>query len=265
LILDSAYESEWKFLEEFEDHFLSSLASLSNVFVIVSGRGRPYPWKTPEISKGVKSVLEPFSEEQIQEQLKRLGLEAVLSPAEIRLLGAGAPICTVALAQAKDQAEGLRLAANLLFLVVPSHERAKIRPYFEALCVLGGFREEEIPAMLSAYFDDASYEKLSSEEVRRIRDAMIETYLVHWDKGRYMINDPLRSVFCNYLFHVFPEIWQRLHCRAYRYYLAQKRKPELKRFETFLAQKAGYHESELVKTKFRVEKCPPWPKQETTP
>jgi hypothetical protein len=261
-ILDSAFESDWEFLEKTEREFLSKLITLSNTYIVVSGRGRPYPWITPEISSAVKFGLEPFSEEQIQEQMRRLGLSGVLSTAEIRILGAGVPLCTVALAQANDRLEGLTLAADLLFVVVPARERPKIRPYFEALCILDGFREEDIPVIFAAYFEDPSYEQISQVEMRQIRDEMIETHLTRWESGKYVISEPLKTVLRNYLLHTKPEIWKRLHCCAFRYYQILKEKPDFKRFKAFLANKAKNHQSELKKINFRAEECRKWHERE---
>ncbi|MBL1173399.1 MAG: ATP-binding protein, partial [Chloroflexi bacterium] len=76
LILDSAYESDWSLVEQLETHFLGNLLTLGNFFVIVTGRGRPYPWKVPYLIEAIRFGLGKFTVDQIKEQLKKFGLSS---------------------------------------------------------------------------------------------------------------------------------------------------------------------------------------------
>ncbi len=98
LILDSAYESDWSLLEQLETHFLGNLLTLSNFFVIVTGRGRPYPWKIPYLIEAIRFGLGKFSVEQIKEQLRKFDLSNTLSVNEIFEIGQGWPLFTEHLA-----------------------------------------------------------------------------------------------------------------------------------------------------------------------
>lgn len=139
LILDSAYESNWSLLEQLEIHFLGELLTLSNFFIIVTGRGRPYPWKIPDLIEPIHFGLGIFSNDQIKEQLKKFSISSVLSVDDIYEIGAGWPLFTERLANAQNRLEALDLAADIVFAVVPASERSTIRKYFEALCLLDGF------------------------------------------------------------------------------------------------------------------------------
>jgi len=44
LLVDSAYEADWSLVSGLEDYVLAPLVALDRVAVVLSGRGRPFPW-----------------------------------------------------------------------------------------------------------------------------------------------------------------------------------------------------------------------------
>jgi len=239
LILDSAYESDWSLLEQLETHFLGNLLTLNNFFVIVTGRGRPYPWKVPYLIEAVRFGLGKFSVEQIKEQLKKFGLSAFLSIDEIYNIGAGWPLFTEQLAHAKNRVEALTIAADILFAVVPARERAQIRGDFEALCPLDGFGETEAALMVR------TYEQNGAQDGRSICRKMNETRLISWKNGRYEMNKPVQNILRQYLPLNNKDVWIRLHCAAYRHFETQANDRSLERFHSFFTDLMENHAKAL--------------------
>jgi len=239
LILDSAYESDWSLLEQLETHFLGNLLTLNNFFVLVTGRGRPYPWRVPYLIEAVRFGLGKFSVEQIKEQLKKFSLSASLSVDEIYAIGAGWPLFTEHLARAKDRSEALDIAADILFAVVPAYERAQIRKYFEALCPLDGFGETEAALMVR------TYKQNGVQDGRSLCKKMNETRLISWKNGRYEMNTPVQNILRQYLPHKDKDAWIRLHCAAYRHFETQANDRSLERFQSFFTGLMGNHAKAL--------------------
>ncbi|MEW6285691.1 MAG: ATP-binding protein [Chloroflexota bacterium] len=224
LILDSAYESDWSLLEQLETHFLGNLLTLSNFFVIVTGRGRPYPWKVPYLIEAIRFGLGPFSVDQIKKQIEKFGLSSTLSVDEIFSIGAGWPLFTEHLARAKDRAEALEIARGILFSVLPIYERTEVREYFEALSPLDGFGEAEAAIMVK------TYKKNGDQDGRAICRKMNETRLVSWKNGRYEMNTPVKEILRQYLLIHDKDRWVRLHAAAYRHFEAQAADRSMERF-----------------------------------
>lgn len=240
LILDSAYESDWSLLDQLETQFLGNLLTLDNFFVIVTGRGRPYPWKIPYLIEAVRFGLGRFSVEQVQEQLKRFNLSSILSVQDIYNIGEGWPIFTEALTRAQKRDDALDIAANIMFAVV-RQERQQIRRYFEALCPLEGFGESEAALLVSTY-DPSSDEK----EGRAICRKMNETRLVSWKNGGYVMNQPVKIILQEYLKLKKPDDWIRLNCVSYRRFKSQCDDSSLTRFHPFFETQMKFHAEVLA-------------------
>ena len=72
LILDSVFEANRSFLDDLERYLLAALAALPRVLIIMTGRGRPYLWKSPYLRlEREDQSLTPFSLEQVVEQIKK--------------------------------------------------------------------------------------------------------------------------------------------------------------------------------------------------
>lgn len=229
LILDSAFESDWSLIEQLETHFLGNLLTLSNFFVIVTGRGRPYPWKVPYLIEAIRFGLGPFSVDEIKKQIAKWGLSPFLSVDEIYAIGLGWPIFTEHLARAKNRLETLDFAKDILFAVLPAYERAEIREYFEALSPLDGFGEAEAALMVK------TYKQNGDQDGRAICRKMNETRLVSWKNGRYEMNAPVQNILRQYLSNQYlvnkdKDAWVRLHVAAYRHFEAQAADRAMERF-----------------------------------
>lgn len=224
LILDSAFEGDWSFLKELETHFLGTLLTLGNFFVIVTGRGNPYPWKVPYLIEAITFGLGSFSEERIKSQIEKFGLSSSLTTDEIYAIGAGWPVFTEHLARARDRADALGIAANILFAVLPAYERLTIRRYFEALCPLDGFGETEAELMVK------TYEQINAADGRTICRRMNETRLASWKNGRYEINVPVLNILRQYLFAQDKDAWVRLQTAAYQHFQSQAADAAMQRF-----------------------------------
>jgi hypothetical protein len=242
LILDSAYESDWKLLEQLETHFLGNLLTLSNFFVLVTGRGRPYPWKVPYLIEAIRIGLGKFSIQQIQKQLEKFGISSILSVDDIYKIGDGWPLFTEHLARAKDRSEALTIAANILFAVVPVQEREQIRKYFEALCSLDGFGETEAELMVNTYLHS------SDQDGRVISRKMNETRLVSWKDLRYEINEPVQKILRQYMHLENRDAWVRLNCAAYRHFEAQAKATDrsMERFRSYFEDQMKVHADALA-------------------
>lgn len=241
LILDSAYESNWELLKTLETHFIGNLLTLSNFFILVTGRGRPYPWKIPALIEAVRFDLGNFSVEQIEEQLKRFGLSNVLSVQDIYKIGNGWPIFTEILARAENRSEALNVAADLLFAVTPAQERPQIRLYFEALSPMEGFGENEAAQMVAMYDP-----KTGESDGRLICKRMNETRLISWKDGRYVMNPPVQKILSQYLPLKKPQDWIRLNCTAYQHFRQQYDDQSLNRFRPFYKSQMDIHERALI-------------------
>lgn len=224
LILDSAYESDWSLLEQLETHFLGNLLTLSNFFVIVTGRGRPYPWKIPYLIEAIHFGLGPFSVDEIKKQIAKWGLSPFLSMDEIYTIGLGWPVFTEHLARAKNRLEALEFARDILFAVLPAYERTEVREYFEALSPLDGFGESEAALMVK------TYKQNGDQDGRAICRKMNETRLVSWKNGRYEMNAPVKNILRQYLLVKDKNAWIRLHAAAYRHFEAQAGDRTMERF-----------------------------------
>jgi hypothetical protein len=72
LILDSVFETNWSFLDHLERYLLAAFAALPRVLIVMTGRGRPYLWKSPYLrTEREDQSLTPFSVEQVVEQIRR--------------------------------------------------------------------------------------------------------------------------------------------------------------------------------------------------
>lgn len=72
LTLDSIFEVNQDFLDVLERHVLATLAALPRVLIVMTGRGRPYLWKSPYLrAEREEQPLQPFGVEQVADQIRR--------------------------------------------------------------------------------------------------------------------------------------------------------------------------------------------------
>ncbi|WP_298005570.1 MULTISPECIES: hypothetical protein [Anaerolinea] len=241
LLLDSVYESPWEFVEAFETVFLMRFLALPNAFLWASGRGKPYPWKTPEATRAQICPLEPFNEDGLKEQLQKMGFTG--TELEERLewvkeLGAGIPLLTHTLVQETEKNQALEKAVQVLLEFLPGEKRQEIRSYLEPLSVLDGFREEEMAYLLKGDEDSVS---LPLPKVRTIRDALLQVFLIRWENSRFVLDRPLQKVLQEYLRVCKPEQWEMWNRRMIKYFEEQMSSPAFRKYENFLKKKIEYH------------------------
>ncbi len=283
LILDSVFETNWNFLDQLERYLLAAFAALPRVLIVMTGRGRPYLWKSPYLrTEREEQSLTPFSVEQVVEQIRRSFSNAPdLSPAVAGLsdealtrlarqvidLGGGYPLTNELLArafvrQALDRlpegenleraldretidASVLENVADRLLEVVPGDQRHSLRETFDALCVLkDGFRENEMPYLLAALrHTQPEGAEYTIAAMRALRDRLLETNLVRWQDKRYVLDEAVRTVLEQYLKLQRRDVWRRLHACAADLYATWAQKYPGSR--GYYEQRAAYHRGVL--------------------
>jgi len=219
VIVDHVYESDWALLPLLEDYLLGPLAAERRVLLLLTGRGRLYPWKNPELSTLAdplgKPELKPFDPLLTKEQLQHQAPLQAHRADEIYALTGGNPLGNYLVA-----VYGLDQAVEGLLEPVPEEQRRTVREYLEALCVLRAFDEERIPNMLAAYYGDASYRQWTYARSRRVREELIRWGLARWDAEQrgYVMDRIVRQLIERYLQTQKPELWCRLHQTAYELY-----------------------------------------------
>ncbi len=228
LFLDSIFEQDWKLLERLEAFLLAPLAQVPTTLIVMTGRGRLFPWESPDLRVNViYRRLRPFESDEIQTQLHKLGKYVDLNDCdEIKALGGGIPLSNAILA---DRPRDLtKLVREIMANVKP-----RVREYIEAMCVLEeGFREDEIPHLLSArQANSAEAQKItewSLMQIREARDEMADTHLVAWSEGRYMVDAGACAAIRSWLKRDQPDLWHKLLEATKNMYLHWAEKYRLK-------------------------------------
>lgn len=259
VLVDSVYESDWKVLAALEDYLLGPLAIEPNVLIVMAGRGRPYPWKTPELRlKADFRDLKPFEKlDTTVEQLKRQKPEAVPKAEEIHELSGGNPLANFLLASYEEPAQALDQVIRGMLETVPTDLQSMVREYLEALCVLRTFDEERIPTMLAAYHSDLAYLNWSYAQRRQVRGELVKSAFARWDeiRGGYVIDEPTRRLVERYLEEANIPRWRALHCAAYRLYSQWAK--DYPRAHARWQQEVDHHAARLREANFSPEDCPP--------
>jgi hypothetical protein len=255
ILVDQAYESDWKLLSELEEYLLGPLAVEPRVLIVMAGRGRAYPWKTPELRLFAEfRKLGPFTDPiQTAEQLqKQISPQAAARAEEIHNQSGGNPLANYYLGNNVS----LDSVINYLLQVVPPDSQKLAREYLEALCVLQAFDEERIPAMLAAYYGDLSYLKWSYAQAREVRDLLVKAAFARWneDAGGFVVDSQTRKIMEGYLYTDQKERWRQLHCAAYRLY-RQWIEEYVRAREHWQAQ-ASYHAQHLREAGYDPDQCP---------
>ncbi|HQF63710.1 MAG TPA: hypothetical protein PLT26_14510 [Anaerolineaceae bacterium] len=227
IIVDSAFEANWKLLAALEARLLGALATMTNVLILITGRGKPYPWQSPYLRTQARQIeLINLSKEQAYNQInyyknhqKELGVAMIpeVKWATIISESDGHPLANILLAQNAD----FNTVIDYLLEIVNKPDRALVRQYLEALCPLDNFIEDHIGPMLDAYSGEQCYERMKRLDLRRqVLDKLIQTNLVHWQDGGYLIDTNLRSYLRRFMQLEKKEIWQRLTAKAYDLFIS---------------------------------------------
>lgn len=217
LLLDHVYESDWHLLAILEDQILALLAVHPRVLLVMAGRGRAYPWKTPELRLYTEEHhVEPFDQGLTQEQLQKQRPDAVPRVPEIHEMSYGYPLGNYLLAARPTVAQAMQETVEGLLDGVPAEERS----WLEALCILRTFDEERIPVLLAVYLDDPSIQEWRYKQVRKARDRLLQTNVAQWEEkaGGWVVDEAIRPVLEKYLQETKPQVWRRLHCASYQLY-----------------------------------------------
>ncbi len=201
ILLDSAFESDWALLDGLEKRLLAPLVTLPNVLILITGRGKLYPWQSPYLRTQVKTLeLGPLSEDEARQQIenfsKKEGKEKIqIVKANVFEKSKGHPLANILLAQGASIEEVIQE----LLTIIPEGERQQIREFLEALCPLDRFVEGHLKPMLKAYYGERSekaqhYDSMSRSDLRqKVLDRLIANSLVRWQEGGYQIDEHLHS------------------------------------------------------------------------
>ena len=240
LIVDSYMESPAPLQKLFETYLLAPLAPLDRCLLILTGRGELPPSMNlsllPRLDAAIAlaSFVSDDAGSDAVAELIRTALQvgeqkAAEMATTVKWLGGNYPLAIRQLADfVKKFASELRtlppaspptpefcqefsrIVDTLLPLSGTDAERKQTRTYFEALCILDGFKEPELKELLSAQ----SQSPLSGAKARAVMSTLLQTALVEFRDKRYHIHDSIRPVLEKYLCICKPETWDTLQRAA---------------------------------------------------
>ncbi len=262
VLLDSVFEADWEFLGKLEDYFLGPLAIEPWVLLVLTGRGRAYPWKTPELRlRADFNPLEPFTKPETEAQLKKIAApkdkaSLLQKSAEINKLSNGNPGAAYFLAQSpEDPVSGINQAIDDI-LAIAGNKAPTLREYLTALAPLRTFDEERIQAVLPAvYPDKAAYSQLTYRQAREIRESIVKHAFARWDdaSGGYKLDNTVANLLKEYLKRNKKDIWQRVHCAAYKLYKQWAEQYPATKDSSL--EEAAWHQEKLEEAGFSIDQC----------
>lgn len=210
LLVDSVFEfgKGNERLPLLEDLLLAPIATLENGLVVMTGRGAPFPWRSvPLRHEHREVVLPPFRAPDVGEQLTRCAVTTnPAHTARVHQLGGGYPLNNYVLGQSDPPEAGLGELVNVLLDFV-ERDNLSVREALEALCVLDSFREREIATMVAQRRAHTGTTELPMEEARRVRDLLLENYLIRWSVDGYSINESVRVAYRSFLRYHEPSVY----------------------------------------------------------
>lgn len=222
LFVDHVYEADWNLLSGLEDYFLGPLAIEPYSMIVLAGRGRPYPWKTPELKFMAEFIdLKPLTlsetTRQITLQVKKVAPERA---EQVFATTEGNPLGNYLLS-ARPADEALQDFIEAILAVADPQSRSQLREYLESLCVLRAFDEERIPTMLAAYYRNRAYTGWRHAQARQVREQLVSTGFARWsdDKRAFVFDDLLRKSIERYLRSTQFEKWKNQHGAALQLYV----------------------------------------------
>jgi Cdc6-like AAA superfamily ATPase len=214
LLLDHVYETDWDLLTYVDQYLLSPFAPLPRTLIVLTGRGRPYPWKTPEVPFQKPSQLKHFDEKLTQLQVEKQIPDPKVEKERVYVYSSGFPMQNYFLARLGFP-QGLEVSLNHIFKPVHEDERLRVREYLESLCVLDSFDEEKLAWMIGEY----TGQQLSHLQAREIREKLVRYGFAKWaeEASGYVMDESVRLTVGNLLQHGNPKEWVRLHSAADSY------------------------------------------------
>ncbi len=221
LLVDQVYESSWSLLALLDYHLLGPIAAIPRTLIVLAGRGRGYPWASPELRLHCEEIsLTPFDVEQTREQLRKQISEEKAGEAKIiHGFSGGYPRSNYAIALLGPDA-GLEAEVQMLLETAPAERRRQVREYLEALCVLRAFDDDRIPPMLTAYYDAPVYKRWSYQQAAEVRRELVGYAFATWDEaaGGWVLGRSVRFPLDSRLKKRKTAVWQRLHAAAFCMY-----------------------------------------------
>lgn len=236
VFIDQVFEVSWDFLELFEENLLGPLAIEKRVFILLAGRGRKFPWATPELRIYADFIdLQKFDLTTTDQQIEKLSVpQKQIPPAqEIQAFSDGIPLLTYyAITQPSlltdPQPEDVSAILNDFLGKVsdPTHA-SMIKGYLLALCVLRVFDDERIARMVGIYRQDHPDELPegtdgSEVDTLTIRRALVHESLARFDnsEGAYVMDAPVQKMALLFLkaSHNHKTTLQKLHQGAITFY-----------------------------------------------
>ena len=214
VLIDTVYESPRQLLAILEDYLLGPLAIESKVLMVLAGRGREYPWSTPELRLQAEfRTLELFGAGTTAQQLQRHTTSAFRRAQAIYDISRGNPKTTLLLAANEDPTAVLDQVIDEMLPPALVSERQLMRQHLEAIAVVRGFDYGHLPHLLSAYYHDENLKRLPRRDVRLILDRLLEPGLIYWNthKLAYTLHEAMRNLIYRYLRHAQFALWQQLH------------------------------------------------------
>lgn len=236
LFIDEIYEADWNFLELFEEYLLGPLAIDPRVLITMVGRGRRFPFSTPELRLFADSeTLQPFDAGDIQALVERLNATALIDVDQIQSVSQGVPLTASFLAKHPDALHWphARLFDTMIAYMLeraPESLRKTLRATLEALAVLHSFRDEQmIQTLLTTYAQTERGRSLLSPEralpasddlVRMLVYQGVARYDVAF--GAYVLDEHLHHLVKRFLQYCEPDqhTWLALHRAALRLFQA---------------------------------------------
>lgn len=203
IFLDEIYETERSFLELFEEHLLGRLAIEPKVLIMMAGRGRIFPWATPELRfETTIGKLKPFTDDETYDQLKVQRSITERQAAEINRVSGGIPLVNYLL----NQNVSLNEIIHRILKPISGEEYAQLRQSLEAICILCFFDDDRIQRLIPAYqaasIQQADSPKtLTHSESVKIRRKLVHAALAQYDKEQsaYVLDEHLRRLLDTYL------------------------------------------------------------------
>jgi len=223
LLVDGVDELPLEFaLNYLERYVLAPLLGQANALVVLGGRlpKSTETWNSLPLRGAEEKPLSPFGPHEAEEQFRRRKVSPPISASGIVQRGGGYPLANLLLAEelgaGKLWGEALRAVADLYLQDVPP----PIRPDFQTLCGLAGFKVEEMMELLGK----------PALDCRSRLSELVATRLVRWEgQGRdiemmpgeklrveyeYVMDEAVRRVLEEDLSENEQSRWESLHGAA---------------------------------------------------
>lgn len=249
VLVDHIYETDWKLLAPLEDYVLGPLAAEKRALLVLAGRGREYPWKTPELFAAAPQRLDPLRADETQKQIEKQVKQPKVSKDKVYTYTNGYPMQNYFLAS-YGFPDGLELSVQEILRQVDEHERGLIQKYLEALCALEAFEEDRIKWMLAAYYKDESYKSWEQRSARAVREKLVNQYgFARWDENEraYIMDSSVRLSVRNALQQRDVKRWNDLYkaAESYRANLDKEYKPKGDLFDALVGRSIEHITAEV--------------------